>query len=328
MADTIINDNDGIFKTEGSISLDDARIFMNNRIGVNIEQSNNSLKNLFDVAAANSITLPNSNGAQPYSMSELYGMSYQNNTAPVITLLGPNYLFGEINGVLSLPEAYISHVANCSPNRNFESEGWKYDDEHYVATYIHMSSLVDYSGGWPVSIAIAWMIRSFFNSDDPSASTASYSSSDWKDAQGNPILNAMDANFNNLFNNFYNVGYIARKVHLFELWDNGANYYQAAMSALYSDIYNDNRPNFSGDYEARSYTDTTNAGYTFGKFCTGPSTWSVSGYYDPFQPSAIAYKESKGNGVFGATDGHVTVFNNINAVNGLGYYIHPIRKIT
>ncbi len=88
MADTIINDYDGTFKTEGSISLNDARIFMNNRVGVNIAESNNSLKNLFVVAASNSITLPNSNGAEPYKMSELYGMSYVNNTAPTISLSG------------------------------------------------------------------------------------------------------------------------------------------------------------------------------------------------------------------------------------------------
>jgi len=130
MADTIINDNDGIFKTEGSISLDDARIFMNNRIGVNIEQSNNSLKNLFDVAAANSITLPNSNGAQPYSISELYGMSYQNNTAPVISLLGPNYLFGDnAKSISDLPDAYVANILSYNPNANFEN--FEYNDDKY-----------------------------------------------------------------------------------------------------------------------------------------------------------------------------------------------------
>ena len=339
MADTIIGAHDGTFKTEGSISMRETQEFLALREGLSAASFESpglagsiSLQKLYDASNAGEIVLAG-NAAYPssnYSLGGLRGSSYQNNTPPVIDLLGPAgfWVNNEVPN-FGVPESYALNMQVCDPDVDFETEDWKYDNEHYVATYIHMSSLVDYSGGWPVSIAIAWVIRSFFNADDSSASTPSYSSSGWNNAQGSSILNVMDTNFkNNLFNNVYNVGYIARKVHLFQLWDNGANYYQQAMYGLYTDIYNDNRPNFSGTYEARSYTDTSNGGYIFGKFCKGPSSWNVSNYYDPFQPSATAYKESKGNGVLGATDEHVDVFNNITAVNGIGYYLHPIRKIT
>lgn len=317
------------FPTSGPISISSIREFMNGRDGVSVDANNVSVDNLFSTASNNQIFLGNGDFVKPHSLSEFLGANYTNNTPPVISLLGPQgfWVNNQVRN-FGVPESYALSMQVCNPDADFETEDWKYDNEHYVATYIHMSSLVDYSGGWPVSIAVARLIRAFFYGDDQYSTDPSYPS-DLSDAQGNNILNVMDENFkNNIFYKNYNVGYIARKVHLFELWDNGANYYQEAMRRLYSDIYNDNRPNFSGTYEARSYTDTSNGGYIFGKFCAGPSTWGTSNYYDPFQPSAIAYKESKGYGMIGATDTHSEVFNNLNAPGGIGYYLHPIRKIS
>ena len=84
MADTEQNETQGTFKDQGPISMSEIRTFMNFRDGVNISESDISLDNLFSVASTNDISIPEGNYSQPHSFSELYSMSYLNNTPPEI----------------------------------------------------------------------------------------------------------------------------------------------------------------------------------------------------------------------------------------------------
>ena len=98
MADTIQDDFAGTFKTDGSVGMKEARDFLVGREGLDntsFEGSNAgsiSLKQLYDASKAGGITLAG-NAAFPtdkYSLGGLRGASYQNNTAPVLELLGPS----------------------------------------------------------------------------------------------------------------------------------------------------------------------------------------------------------------------------------------------
>jgi len=77
-----------------------------------------------------SAAYPSSN----YNLGGFYGSNYTNNTPPVISLLGPNYLFGELMDNINLPDEYVANVIAYDPNANFDNFEYS-DDKYWYAIY-------------------------------------------------------------------------------------------------------------------------------------------------------------------------------------------------
>lgn len=153
MADTIIGAHDGTFKTEGSISMRETQEFLALREGLSAASFESSglagsisLQKLYDASNAGEIVLAG-NAAYPssnYSLGGLRGSSYQNNTAPVISLLGPNVFFVNTDTeVLEVPESYITSQQACNPN--VDLAGYVYDAQHYIVRYASIHYLSTYA---------------------------------------------------------------------------------------------------------------------------------------------------------------------------------------
>lgn len=139
MADTIIGAHDGTFKTDGSISMRETQEFLALREGLSASsfespglEGSISIQKLYDASNAGEIVLAG-NAAYPssnYSLGGLRGANYTNNTAPVIQLLGPNYLFGNNeNNISDLPGEYVGNILSYNPDANFEN--FEYNDNKY-----------------------------------------------------------------------------------------------------------------------------------------------------------------------------------------------------
>ena len=133
MADTIIGAHDGTFKTEGSISMRETQEFLALREGLSAASFESpglagsiSLQKLYDASNAGEIVLAG-NAAYPssnYSLGGLRGSSYQNNTAPVINLLGPNVFFVN-NTVTSIrPDTLSDSLTMDSDGRIYAVRVW------------------------------------------------------------------------------------------------------------------------------------------------------------------------------------------------------------
>tara|TARA_B100000035_G_scaffold78761_1_gene65791 strand:+ start:431 stop:1327 length:897 start_codon:yes stop_codon:yes gene_type:complete len=139
MADTIIGAHDGTFKTDGSISMRETQEFLARREGLSTAsfhaqglEGSVSLQKLYDASNPGGIVLAG-NSAYPsnnYSLGGLRGASYQNNTPPVISLLGPSVFFvNNTENISDLPEQYVNNILSYNPNANFDN--FEYDDDKY-----------------------------------------------------------------------------------------------------------------------------------------------------------------------------------------------------
>lgn len=101
MSNTIIGEHSGSFKTEGSVGMLESRSFLINREGLSNASfeaegrpGSISLRKIYDasysaeIVRAGNSPYPSNN----YNLGGLYGSSYTNNSAPVISLLGPKTL--------------------------------------------------------------------------------------------------------------------------------------------------------------------------------------------------------------------------------------------
>jgi len=137
MADTIVGAHNGSFKDSGAIGMSEIRDFLVNRDGVSAENyaadnlpGSISLQKLYNVSQQNEIELSAAYPSSNYNLGGFYGSNYTNNTPPVISLLGPNYLFGEVNNYTAEPYSYHA----CDPS--VDLSGYVYDDRHYIVRFV------------------------------------------------------------------------------------------------------------------------------------------------------------------------------------------------
>jgi len=135
MADTIVGAHNGSFKDSGVIGMSEIRDFLVNRDGVSAENysadnlpGSISMQKLYNVSQQNEIELAAAYASSNYNLGGFYGSNYTNNTPPVISLLGPNYLFGDNT------ERILSHDS-FSSSLTIDTEGRIYALRAWVRTY-------------------------------------------------------------------------------------------------------------------------------------------------------------------------------------------------
>jgi hypothetical protein len=151
MADTTVGAHNGSFKDSGAIGMSEIRDFLANRDGVSAEnyEADNlpgsiSLQKLYGISQQSEIELAAAYPSSNYNLGGFYGSNYTNNTAPVIQLLGPSYLFGNNeNNISDLPGEYVGNILSYNANANFENFEYN-DDKYWYAIYWQGWAV----GGW------------------------------------------------------------------------------------------------------------------------------------------------------------------------------------
>jgi hypothetical protein len=113
------------FSSSGSISIEDARVFMNGKNGVNIGASNISLIGLFDTAENNSIDLSvGNNYLRPHRLSELYGMNYATFEGASSSVAREWVKSMDLSGYNASDAKYGNPSVNCEKIRISRDASW------------------------------------------------------------------------------------------------------------------------------------------------------------------------------------------------------------